>query len=345
MSTLRIAQVMASGPVAGGLEKHFVDLCSGLSDRHQVLALAHPDHGKRLAAAVHFEPTYLTSSRRSPLNLLRLHRALKRFQPDVIHAHANKAAAMISALSPFFSAKKIATVHSFKRNNRVFSGFDTVIAVSSAIEQHVNLPQCCVIANGIPPRPAPSPDKSYFQREFGLDDQKPIAVSLGRLAAVKGYDGLLRAWQGIDAHLVIAGEGPEREHLLSLRHELQLHDRVHLVGYRTDADTLLAHADLMVISSEREGFPYSMVEALHLEKPIVSTAFPGASDLLPADYLAPYGDIDALRRLLVRTLVNLEHARRDYQPIWQRALQQFTVEHMVQRTEQIYLQACCRGAA
>ena len=266
MQSLRIAQMMASGPVQGGLEKHFVQLCNGLSEQHEVLALAHPFHGAGMSKRVTFQPLDLSWSRRSPINLFRLHRALKNFGPAVIHAHANKAGSILAALRRFYPAKTVGTVHGFKSNTRAFSNFDAVIAVSPAIEAHLRLPQAQVICNGIPIAEPPSHDPQYFLRQFNLTQERPIVVSVGRLAAVKGFEGLIRAWPGIDADLIIVGEGPERAKLERLVEQLDLRERVFLVGYRDDVAAIMTHSDLGVISSEREGFPYVMVEALHLEK-------------------------------------------------------------------------------
>jgi len=338
MQSLRIAQVMASGPVHGGLEKHFVELCNGLSSQHEVLALAHPAHVEGMNKQVNFQPLDLTFSRRSPLNLFRLHRALKNFGPDVIHAHANKGASMISALSRFTSAKIVGTVHGFKSNNRAFDKFDAVIAVSPAIQKHLGLPQARVICNGIPLAKIPPHDPQYFLRQFGLSQERPVVVSVGRLAAVKGFAGLIKSWPGVDADLLIVGEGPEQASLERLIAQLDLKDRIQLVGYRDDVPAILKHCDLVVISSEREGFPYVMVEALHLEKIIVATQFPGAASLLPEGYVVPYGVPDCLRDAITTTLANTGQASQDYQVTWQEAKRRFTVESMVEQTNTVYSQ-------
>jgi len=336
MQPLRIAQVMASGPVHGGLEKHFVDLCTGLSSQHEVLAVAHRAHAQGLSKQVVFQPFDMRFSRRSPWNLFRLHRALKDFGPDVIHAHANKAAAMVSVLSRFTTAKTVGTAHGFKRDNRAFASFDAVIAVSRAIQDHLGLPQAQVIFNGIPRTKLPSRDPHYFLRQFGLSQERPVVVSIGRLAAVKGFSGLINAWSEVDADLLIVGEGPERDDLQRLIAERHLKDRVQLVGYRDDVPAIMSHSDLVVISSEREGFPYVMVEALHLDKVIVATEFPGAASILPEGYVVPYGQPSRLRAAVVRTLEDKDQASRDYQATWAEAKRRFTVESMVESTSSVY---------
>ncbi len=344
MPQLRIAQIMASGPVAGGVEKHFVDLCKGLAHEHQVWAIADPAHGKDFPGNVEFIPFDFSGSRRNPFNLLRLHKVLKGVCPHVVHAHANKAAQMVANLRLFQDSSRVATVHGFKTSNRVFRHFDSVICVSHAIREQVDLPQSVVILNGIDPPTAPVKETDFFRRECGFYKDRPVVLAAGRLAPVKGYAGLIRAWQGMNADLVIAGEGPERFTLESLIQKLNLRDTVHLAGFRRDVPKLMAHSDLVVISSQREGFPYAMVEALHMEKVIVSTRFAGAEGFLPAAFLVPCEDESALHQVIHHALHTPHESQRAYRHVWQWAKSELTVERMVASTHHVYSHLVTRAA-
>jgi glycosyltransferase involved in cell wall biosynthesis len=343
MPPLRIAKLMASGPVVGGLEKHFVDLCGALAAEYKVLALADPIHASSLPSEVEFCPIDFSVSRRNPVMLMRIFRLLKAFRPDIIHAHANKSASIVDTLRYFSKAKRVATVHGLKSNNQVFRRFDAVICVSSAIRERVKLPQATVIHNGIQPLEVPVYDSTYFVRQLGITQKRPIVITVGRLAAVKGYAGLIESWRGVNADLVIVGDGPERAALAALVDQWNLCESVHLVGFRRDVPKLMFHADLVVISSEREGFPYAMVEALQLGKVIVSTRFPGAEDYLPERFLVQYGEVQLLRQRIRETLSRLNDAKSEYQATWQRARTELTVENMVRQTKRIYVDVLCRS--
>jgi glycosyltransferase involved in cell wall biosynthesis len=143
---------------------------------------------------------------------------------------------------------------------------------------------------------------------------------------------------------VIAGEGLQRAELEEIIRQLGLEQSVHLVGFRSDVPALMAHADLVVISSEREGFPYAMVEALHLEKVIVSTRFPGAEDLLPEQFLVPYGDEPRLRQVVETTLAEIDQARHDFAALWQQARSELTVKRMVEQTRNVYQRVLSEAA-
>jgi glycosyltransferase involved in cell wall biosynthesis len=119
---------------------------------------------------------------------------------------------------------------------------------------------------------------------------------------VKGFDVLLEAWPAqAHATLALLGDGPERDRLQAIVQRRGL-GNVHLLGHRHDVREWLACADLMVIASRREGFPYVLVEALQAGVPVVSTAVSGASEMLAAEWLAPPDTVADLQALLERVL-------------------------------------------
>jgi len=103
-----------------------------------------------------------------------------------------------------------------------------------------------------------------------------LVGSVGRLHAQKGYDSFIRAaalvkkrWN--DVSFAIAGDGEERERLERLIDELGLDGSFHLLGFRPDVGTVLASFDIFVCSSLWEGLPLSVLEAMRLGIPIIST--------------------------------------------------------------------------
>ena len=125
------------------------------------------------------------------------------------------------------------------------------------------------------------------QRLVATDQHVLLAV--GRLAKEKDYPTLLAAWRKIadqhpDWHLVILGEGPMRKEI-----EVQLDkmatDRVHLPGVTGNLQTWYARADLFTLTSTVEGFPNSLVEALHRGCPAVATdCLTGPRELIQPGY-------------------------------------------------------------
>lgn len=332
---MRICQVLC-GSGYGGLERHVLDLASGLAERgHEVTLVASPAYAELLAPGVRHEPLDLTGWRFSPVLLLQLLLVLGRVKPDIVHAQANKAAAMVALVAPWLSARTVATVHNLKQRTGAFRRFDGAIAVSRVVADQLQHDFVRVIHNGIRPQ-AVAPATDYTAAVLARPLRRPLALAVGRLVPAKGFDLLIEAWVGLDATLVIAGEGPEHARLEALIRDKALQGRVLLAGYRDDVSALLADADLVVISSRREGFPYAMVEALHARKIIVATRVPGANEVLPAGYVVDREDVQALTAGIRAALADLPRAKRDYAQAWRYAAEELTVASMVAHTEDFY---------
>ena len=129
----------------------------------------------------------------------------------------------------------------------------------------------------------------------------PLVIAVGRLHHQKRFDQLLRAWERVTcpgARLCIVGEGPDRAALEALVSDLGLASRVEMPGYSTDVSGWLAKADVFVLSSDFEGLPAVVLEAMAFNCPIVSTdCFPAARELVgnaEQCHVVPRGDIAML---------------------------------------------------
>jgi len=131
---------------------------------------------------------------------------------------------------------------------------------------------------------------AYLTDAFAAPRREPrgdgpiVLLGAGRLAAQKRFDRLLRAFAAVgpvDARLRIAGDGPDRTALAALAADLGVEDRVDLLGYTPDMPAQMAAADLFVLSSDYEGLPAVVIEALASDLPVVSTdCFASARGLL-----------------------------------------------------------------
>jgi glycosyltransferase involved in cell wall biosynthesis len=147
---------------------------------------------------------------------------------------------------------------------------------------------------GVTP-PAPM-DRAEARRRLGLDGRKAVAF-LGRLVPVKGIDVLARAAAGLDAWLVVGGDGPLRPDGPNVRRLGEVRGR--------DRDALFAAADVMAVPSLRlangrsEGAPQVVAEAMAAGVPLVASDVPGVRELAAgAAVLVPPGDTGALAAAL-----------------------------------------------
>ena len=118
---------------------------------------------------------------------------------------------------------------------------------------------------------------------LAIPDAAPLIASVGNLVALKGHRLAISALGEVPAvHLVIAGNGPERDTLLHLAAGLGLSDRVHLAGSVSPEamPLLLAAAEAMVLPSEREGLANAWIEALACGTPLVIADVGGAREVV-----------------------------------------------------------------
>lgn len=134
-----------------------------------------------------------------------------------------------------------------------------------------------VIPPAISPPPSISQAASQTQQHITASgDKRKRLLALGRHSAEKNFSGLLRAWQTVAAEfpqwqLVVAGDGPLHGQLLRDSQALNLGDSVQFTGWVSDAWSLMAACDALVLPSIYEGFPVTLLEAMAVGLPCVST--------------------------------------------------------------------------
>lgn len=120
-------------------------------------------------------------------------------------------------------------------------------------------------------------DKSAIRKRIGVPEDAYVIVNVGDLAPGKNQGVLIEALSlfGGDVHLVICGEGPERQNLEALSKAASVSDRVHLLGFREDIGAMLSISDLFCFPSQREGLPVSVLEAMAAGLPVVASDIRG----------------------------------------------------------------------
>jgi glycosyltransferase involved in cell wall biosynthesis len=248
---------------------------------------------------------------------------------DIVHAHDYKTDFVALWLARVEGITPLATAHGWTghswRDRRFYypadrwllARFPRVIAVSGEIRAALIAAgaapgRVTTILNAIDPRRyvrdrAREPEA---RRALGLSADVQVIGAVGRAEPQKRFDLLIDAFASLaatrpDLHVVIAGDGST---LPALRRQVaglgEVGQRVHLLGHRADVD-LLHHAfDVFVQSSDYEGTPNAVLEAMAFETPIVATRAGGTAEIV-ADgehaLLVDCGDRAGLATAIART--------------------------------------------
>jgi glycosyltransferase involved in cell wall biosynthesis len=195
--------------------------------------------------------------------------------------------------------------------------------------------------------------KQEIMAELGWPADDPLVVSVGRLVSEKNYPLLVEAIASVKDSIptvrcVIAGEGKRRNEIDSHIEKTGAGENIKLVGSRNDIADLLHAADVFVLASIREGFPVSLIEAMACGKAIVATDVGGIPDAIAGGengLLVQPGDAPALSEAISRLLVDKDLAGNMGRAALETAAEKFSLQHVVQRTKEIYFNLYRRKTA
>jgi len=302
---MRIAYLLTTLGM-GGAERQVVALAQHMAERgHAVkLVVLMPRQAEEW-------PTELDVARleisKKPLSLLvgliKGRRALRAFDPNLLHSHTFPANLTARALRLLGSpAPLITTIHNVYEGGwqRMLAyrltdplSHCTTAVSRAAAERAVQLKavparKCQVVTNGIDLEGL-LPDsmrREHLRAGMGVAENF-VWLAAGRITPAKDYPNLLQAFSLLKRNdrpveLWIAGEGAsgEVERMQGLAAELGLNDRVRWLGLRRDLPALMDAADSFVLPSAWEGMPLALGEAMAMEKPVVATDVGGVRELV-----------------------------------------------------------------
>ena len=168
---------------------------------------------------------------------------------------------------------------------------DLVIAPSEGLRQvllHLGVDAPMeVVPNGVDLKPYAKITQRADRRSFGFQPEQVVLAYVGRLGPEKNLPFLLRSFAGAAAaydsiRLLLIGDGPERDNLHDLVHNLNIDDKVHFTGMvpYEELPGFLASADAFVTASVTEVHPLSVIEAMAAGLPVLGINSPGVSDTI-----------------------------------------------------------------
>jgi len=183
---------------------------------------------------------------------------------------------------------------------------------------------------------------------LGLRNGVPIIGTVSRLVKDKGLELLLEAAaklkaKGLDFHMVWVGDGPLRAELEALAKQLGVSERLYITGMCTDVPAWVSCFDLFVLPTLWEGMGRVFLEAQAAGVPVIGTKVGGVPDVVKdgvTGILIPPSNVDALVEA-IELLLNKPELRRQmgYAASQFASDEQFQVEFMVRKIEEVYEQA------
>jgi glycosyltransferase involved in cell wall biosynthesis len=305
---MKILHIMASQGL-GGAETYATDMILSLHKAGVDQAVVMSRHAPRFAelrdAGVRLFPTPLSW----PLRFLQrgaVCRLIAAEKPDLIHCWMRRAASLLPPQLPVPPLPVIGWFGGYYEP-RHFTRCTHFVGVTEDIRRHT-------IERGIAPEKAtyvptfpdiqemPAADRATLS----TPEDVPVLLALSRLHSKKGLDTLILAAQQLQGvHVWLAGEGPLRAELEKLTDDLEMTDRVHFLGWRTDRAALLQACDICVLPSRYEPFGTVILEAWAAKTPFVAckSAGPLATVRDGSDgLLVEIDDVDGLASALSRVL-------------------------------------------
>lgn len=313
---------LITGLGLGGAEKVVVDLAN------QMNALGHNVKIAYLTGEVLVKPNctdieiialHLNSVKHFLLASRRYQQLIKRFKPNVIHAHMVHANIFARINRTVCSIPKlICTAHSSNEGGKArmfayhltnhLSDLNTNVsqeATEAMITKGAFIKNDVVtVYNGI--------DLDKFEKNndiIDLDNNVLNLISVGRFSDAKDYPNLINAFAVLKSQnnsnvkLNIVGDGELRSEIEILIKELQLEEDITLLGRRSDIPQLLSQADIFVLASKHEGLPTVVIEAMACECYVVATDCGGSAEILgDTGQLVPIEDSQALADALKNTV-------------------------------------------
>jgi len=182
-----------------------------------------------------------------------------------------------------------------------------------------------------------------IKHRFFEDERAQIILSVGRLVEAKRFDRLLRTFSLVRKkqdriYLIILGEGELREELENLSSELKVDRWTDFVGFQSNPYAWMYKADIFVLSSDYEGFPNVILEAMACGTPVISTDCPSGPNEIIVNgqngILVPTEDEKALAEATLKLLTN-DNLKKSFSEEGKKKAETLRIEKILQQYEEL----------
>jgi glycosyltransferase involved in cell wall biosynthesis len=348
--------------LGGGIETVVLALLRGVSpERYRILPWFLSGKGpsfERVAAEFPDTRFLNLQTYHRPGPLLRLGAALRKARPDAVHLHGYFCGTFGRLVAPWQGIPWIYSLYSHYEDIYNWRHYmaeywlsktrGLVVACSNVVGEFAArrcgvAPEKVVVNHeGVDVAPqAAWPTQKAARRLLRIPQEVLVIGTVTRFYPGKNVQLLIRASTALpaDAHVLIAGNGPEEQALRKLAFDLAMEDRIHFVGLLQDVSLALAAMDVFIqMSRVREGFSMALVEAMGFGKPVIATAVGGNKEAVTEEtgWLVPSDDVEAMQEAFQDAAASSVRLERMGQAARARYLANFTGRHMVQGMERVY---------
>lgn len=346
---------------AGGAQSHILEILHGLKDKYEFI-LATGESGFLLNQAKRAGvKTFLLPSLKRKISpsvdysaYNEITQLIHDIKPDIIHTHSSKAGILGRLAAKRLGVRNVFTAHGWAFADgtpltRKLIGIpteyiaakwcDRIITVSQADKDLAVKYKICrqekitVVHNGI---------TDIEQSPVAKDQTRtPVLTMVARLAPQKNFIGLIDALSSIKEPylLQIVGDGPDLEKVKRHAKQLAIDKNISFMGSRSDVPEILAETDIFILSSDWEGYPISILEAMRAGLPIICTRVGGTPEAVINEkngLLVSRGDTQALAFAISRLIINTQERQefgRNSRALFE---QQGTTEIMLKKIIETY---------
>lgn len=323
---------------------------------HRALVAARPNEPLARRAAELGVPVFAVSPAMEfdPRAALALRRVIRRERVDIVHSHTAHGVSLGALACLGTNAKLVITRHSdFRLRANLgtrwkYGRVDGLIAISSAsknamIASGIPAGSITVVRGGSDQSSPIAPATRSTLESLGVPATSPVVVQVSQLVQHKDPLTFVAAIDAARAQVpsikaVLVGDGPLRPDVERAVAERSLGEHLRVAGYRSDADALLAAANVVTLSSEEDALPSVLFDALFCGKPICATSAGGVPEIIEdgvSGLLSPVHDAAALGAAIARVITNPALAS-DLSAAARERAKEFSIERSVGRTIAVY---------
>ncbi|MBI9073496.1 MAG: glycosyltransferase family 4 protein [Melioribacteraceae bacterium] len=292
---MRILHLNNELSISCGVTRSIINICNYSKNEHKCYIIALKGNAAERLNQNNMDFRFYNSAFPDPIRFLiviyKIYLFCKKNKIDVIHAHHRYFDLIGFIISKTLKIKTVTSVHSKVYWKRILSyKADKIIAVSEAVKKHLinnfNLPitKISVLNNFIDPNKINiSKKKDELLKELKIDSEKKILLFSGRLSREKGLDILLKAFDSIfinNKNIVLLVIGDSELNEGSQKFIEDKKDSVVYIESQKEIFNFINIADLIILPSRTDSFPFAMLEAGFLKKAIIGSRVDGIAEFI-----------------------------------------------------------------